>query len=210
MDYASTNPLIRIKKVRLLTLAVLESEVLFFSDPCQTARSSFRRANVVAPANALVNLDPTRFSFRAGGLLTAVLGFVLAPWRLISSTQGFIFTWLIGYSALLGPVGGIVITDYFILRRRKLNVDALYTYGPDSEYWYRGGYNTAALAALAVGVLPNVPGFLQAAGVLASIPPVWKTVYNNAWVVGFTTAAVLYYYLMQTRQSKPVFKVASG
>ncbi|GAQ82450.1 allantoin permease [Klebsormidium nitens] len=167
-------------------------------------------ANVVAPANALVNLDPTRFSFRAGGLLTAVLGFVLAPWRLISSTQGFIFTWLIGYSALLGPVGGIVITDYFILRRRKLNVDALYTYGPDSEYWYRGGYNTAALTALAVGVLPNVPGFLQAAGFVASIPPIWRTVYNNAWVVGFTTAAVLYYFLMQSRGREPVVRLASG
>lgn len=171
-----------------------------------TPPSKWCRANVVAPANALVNLDPARFSFRAGGLLTAVLGLLLAPWRLISSTQGFIFTWLIGYSALLGPVGGIVITDYFLLRKRKLNVDALYTYGPESEYWYKGGYNTAALAALVVGVAPNVPGFLQAAGFVGSIPQVWKTVYNNAWIVGFATAAILYYYLMRSRTGASVYK----
>lgn len=154
-------------------------------------------ANVVAPANALVNLAPEAFSFRTGGCVTAVVGVLLAPWRLVQSTQGFIFTWLIGYSALLGPVGGIVITDYFLLRGRRLDVGALYSVDKGSPYWYTNGYNPAALAAIVAGVLPNLPGFLHSAGLLQSVGSFWVNVYNSAWLVGFALASVVYYSLMR-------------
>lgn len=163
-------------------------------------------ANVVAPANALINLNPKIFNFRRAGLLTAVCGILLAPWRLIQSTQGFIFTWLIGYSALLGPVAGIVITDYFFIRKRVLDIDALYSSETSGAYWYSNGYNLSAIFAMVLGILPNVPGFLQVAGIVATVPPLWITVYGNAWIVGFVVSALVYALLM-SRQKKTVSAV---
>jgi nucleobase:cation symporter-1, NCS1 family len=148
-------------------------------------------ANVVAPANAFVNLDPSRFSFRTGGLLTALLGMLLCPWRLIGSTEGYIFVWLVGGSALLGPVAGVLMADYHLLRRRVLDVNGLFDASPTGPYFYRGGYNVAALVAVAAGIAPNVPGFLHAAG-LAVVAPFWRAVYSYAWFVGCTLAAALY------------------
>ncbi len=157
-------------------------------------------ANVVSPANAIINLAPRRFSFRLGALVTAGLGVAIFPWKLIESTSGYIFTWLIGYSALLGPIGGILIVDYYLVRRTRLDVDALYhRSGP---YWYRGGTNPRALLALAVGVAPNVPGFLAAAGFIDSVPPFWSDLYTYAWFVGFLLAGGLYLLLMPRARSR--------
>lgn len=149
-------------------------------------------ANVVAPANALVNLSPKLFSFRRGGLLTAVIGILLQPWRLIQSSQGFIFTWLIGYSALLGPVGGIMLVDYFGLRARSLDTDALFSRSEQGLYWYTNGFNIPALVALAAGIVPNIPGFLVSTGVLKDCPPIFSAIYSNAWFVGFMIAGLVY------------------
>lgn len=149
-------------------------------------------ANVVSPANDFSNLAPRSISFRGGGLLTAGLGFAMMPWKLLATSQGYIFTWLIGYSALLGPIGGILIADYFVLRRTQLDVDDLYRRG--GAYEYVGGFNPAAIIALLVGVLPCVPGFLAQA-FPESVPSVaahWKTIYSYAWFVGFTLAALTY------------------
>eukprot|EP00242_Pyramimonas_sp_CCMP2087_P017892 CAMPEP_0198226230 /NCGR_PEP_ID=MMETSP1445-20131203/104520_1 /TAXON_ID=36898 /ORGANISM="Pyramimonas sp., Strain CCMP2087" /LENGTH=549 /DNA_ID=CAMNT_0043905999 /DNA_START=150 /DNA_END=1796 /DNA_ORIENTATION=- len=159
-------------------------------------------ANVVAPANALINLNPKRFSFRMGGLATAIVGALIMPWKLISSTNGYIFTWLIGYSALLGPVTGILLVDYFVLRGRELNVDALFSSSPTSEYYFVGGYNPVAIAAFVLGVLPNIPGFLQTVGVVSShyFPSVFATIYNYAWFVGFAIAAVIHLLGMRVLQ----------
>jgi len=153
-------------------------------------------ANVVAPANAFVNLAPQRLSFRAGGLITAFLGMLVCPWRLVSSTNGFIFVWLVGYSALLGPVAGILLADYWLLRSRVLDVDGLFSAQPSGPYYFTRGYNLAALAALAAGIAPNVPGFLQAAGLAKAVPALWLRVYEYAWFVGFGVAAVAYLALM--------------
>ncbi len=154
-------------------------------------------ANVVSPANALVNLAPRRFDFRRGALVTAGLALAMFPWKLIASSSGYIFTWLVGYSALLGPIGGIVLTDYYLLRRTELDVPALYrTHGP---YCYRRGVNPAAMLALVIGVLPNVPGFLGAAGALDSVPGVFTTLYTYAWFVGFALAGAAYWWLMGGR-----------
>ncbi len=83
-------------------------------------------ANVVSPANDFAQLAPRRISFRIGGLITGIVGILMMPWKLVADPTGYIFTWLIGYSALLGPIGGIMIADYFVIRRRQLNVAALY------------------------------------------------------------------------------------
>ncbi len=155
-------------------------------------------ANVVSPANALINMAPGRISFRLGALLTAGIGIAVFPWKLIESTGGFIFTWLIGYSALLGPIGGILIVDYYLLRKTHLDLDALYhRHGP---YWYRGGFHPAALVALVVGIAPNVPGFLAAAGFVESVPGIFATLYTYAWFVGFGLAGAVYWGLVASRR----------
>lgn len=167
-------------------------------------------ANVVAPANALVNLSPKLFSFRKGGLLTALIGILLQPWRLIQSSQGFIFTWLIGYSALLGPVGGIMLVDYFGLRARSLDTDALFSCSQEGLYWYTNGYNVAALVALAAGIVPNIPGFLASTGVLKSCSPIFSAIYSNAWFVGFVIAGLVYRTLCKSWQLQTFKRVAEA
>ena len=149
-------------------------------------------ANVVSPANALVNLAPQQISFRMGGLVTAVIGVLMMPWKLIESTEGYIFTWLIGYSALLGPIGGIVLADYFLLRKTALDIDALYQ--TRGKYWYAAGVNPVAFGAFFLAVLPNLPGFLHQAGFISSFPALWlfDSIYTYAWFVGFSSAGAMY------------------
>jgi NCS1 family nucleobase:cation symporter-1 len=148
-------------------------------------------ANVVSPANVFINLKPSLINFRRGGMITAGLGLAIFPWKLIESTGAYIFTWLIGYSALLGPIGGILIVDYFGVRRTKLDLDGLYR--KDGPYWYAGGYNRVAIVAFVLAVLPNLPGFLAAAGAVDSVPAVFSTIYTYAWFVGFLVAGGVYY-----------------
>jgi NCS1 family nucleobase:cation symporter-1 len=154
-------------------------------------------ANVVSPSNDFSNLAPRLISFRTGGLITAFAGVVMMPWKLLATSHGYIFTWLIGYSALLGPIGGILIADYFVLRRTALEVDELYRRG--GRYEYRGGVNPAAIVALVAGVLPCVPGFLAQAlpGSFGAMPELWKGLYAYAWFLGFGVAAVVYLALMR-------------
>src|SRR5439155_24999680 len=100
-------------------------------------------ANVVSPANDFAHLAPKRISFRLGGMITGVIGVLMMPWKLVADPNGYIFVWLIAYSALLGPIGGILIADYFIYRRRRLNLSALYQ--PDGEYRFTNGFSAVAL-----------------------------------------------------------------
>lgn len=146
-------------------------------------------ANVVSPANAFSNVAPHRVTFRGGAVITALIGIVMFPWRLYNDAAAYIFTWLIGYGALLGPVAGILIADYFVVRRRSLDAESLFVRGGDYEY--RAGVNWIAMFALVLGVLPNLPGFLGALGVIAA--PAWATrVYEWAWFVGFAIAALVH------------------
>jgi NCS1 family nucleobase:cation symporter-1 len=126
-----------------------------------------------------------------------VLGVLIFPWKLIADPSGYIFTWLVGYSGLLGPIGGIMIVDYYLIRRQQLNVPDLYQY--HGRYAYRGGFNPAAIIALVIGVLPNVPGFLTAIGVLekGAVWPTLVAVYNYAWFVGFGVSGAVYMLLMR-------------
>jgi cytosine/uracil/thiamine/allantoin permease len=146
-------------------------------------------ANVVSPANDFSNAAPRWVSYRTGGLLTAAIGVLIMPWKLIESTHGYIFTWLIGYGALLGPIAGIMIADYFIVRRARLEIGDLYR--SDGRY---GRWNGRTIAVLLLAVLPCVPGFLVEAGFLGGegVPEALRTIYTYAWFVGFAIAFVLH------------------
>ncbi|KAF4403301.1 hypothetical protein G4B88_007947 [Cannabis sativa] len=152
-------------------------------------------ANVVAPANALVNLSPSKFTFRRGALLTALLGIAFQPWRLLGSSESFVYTWLVGYSALLGPIGAIILADYYLVRGTELDIKDLYSLSPNGDYYYSGGYNLVALAALVVGILPVIPGFLQKLGIVSSVSDVFVVIYNNAWFFSFFISGFLYWVL---------------
>ncbi|EFJ28447.1 hypothetical protein SELMODRAFT_93539 [Selaginella moellendorffii] len=150
-------------------------------------------ANVVAPANALVNLDPKRFTYRSSGLVVAVISVCFLPWKLLQTSESFIYAWLVGYSALLGPIGGILLADYYILRQRKLDIDSLYSSSNTGKYWYSKGVNPAAMVALTAGILPCIPGFLSTVGLLKlKIPRLLLALYDGAWFVGFFVAGLVY------------------
>ncbi|HEV2330664.1 MAG TPA: NCS1 family nucleobase:cation symporter-1 [Verrucomicrobiae bacterium] len=149
-------------------------------------------ANVVSPANDFAHLAPRKISFRTGGLITGMIGVLMMPWKLVAGPTGYIFAWLIAYSALLGPIGGILIADYFVYRRTKLNVNALYT--PDGEYRFINGFSLVALVSFVAGALPSLPGFLVNVKLLgpANVPAVLAELYNYAWFIGFALAFVVY------------------
>jgi len=142
-------------------------------------------ANVVSPANDFSNLNPRRISFRTGGLITGVLGIVMMPWKLLSDYSAYIFGWLVGYSGLLGPIAGIMIVDYFVVRRGELVVEDLYLRG--RSYEYAGGVNYRSLWALAAGVAVALVGLAV---------PGLRWLYDYAWFVGFLVAGATYYALM--------------
>jgi NCS1 family nucleobase:cation symporter-1 len=154
-------------------------------------------ANIVSPANDFANLAPARISFRTGGLITGVIGMLIMPWKLIADPGGYIFTWLVGYSSLLGPVGGILIADYYLIRRQQLSVTGLYEAG--GIYRYSGGFNWRAVCGLLLGILPNVPGFLVTVGVVAADRlPAWLVgMYGYAWFTGFLVAGGSYWLMMR-------------
>ena len=149
-------------------------------------------ANVVSPANGFSNLLPGVISFRTGAMITCVIGVVIMPWRLFNDLGAYIFTWLIGYSALLGPIAGIMLTDYFLVRRTRLDRDSLY----DRNGIYPR-VNWIAMGVLVLAVLPNLPGFINAATNTARTPdatfPIFfDVIYDYAWFIGVALASVLY------------------
>jgi NCS1 family nucleobase:cation symporter-1 len=153
-------------------------------------------ANLVGPAYDFSALWPSRISYKTGGYITAGIALVMMPWKILASTQGYIFTWLIGYSALLGPIAGVLIVDYYMIRHTSIDVDALYRV--EGAYSYRSGWNPAAIIAFVAGVVPNIPGFLHAAfpSAFAGIGAPFTTLYDYAWFVGLAIAAAVYATIM--------------
>ncbi|HEY2118143.1 MAG TPA: NCS1 family nucleobase:cation symporter-1 [Candidatus Acidoferrum sp.] len=146
-------------------------------------------ANVVSPSNDFSNLRPSLISFRTGGLITGVLGVLMMPWKLLSNYSSYIFGWLVGCSALLGPIAGIMICDYFLVRDRQLLTADLYRRG--GTYEYKSGFNPKAIAALLAGVLVALIGLV--------IPAV-RWLYDYAWFVGLFVSGALYLLLMRTQR----------
>jgi NCS1 family nucleobase:cation symporter-1 len=147
-------------------------------------------ANLVSPSYDFSNLWPSKIGFTGGGYITALIGVAIFPWRLLESAGTYIYAWLVGYSALLGPIAGIMIADFYIVRKRTLAVDALFR--QDGRYGGTAGWNLKGLAALAVGVAPNIPGFLHSVALVAAVPPVFDTLFTGAWFVGFFLSAIVY------------------
>jgi nucleobase:cation symporter-1, NCS1 family len=157
-------------------------------------------ANVVAPANGIANIAPKKISFKLGGYITGVIGILIFPWKLMADPSGYIFTWLIAYSALLGAIAGVMISDYYLVRRTKLNLADLFK--PDGPY---KGWNIPAWLAFVASIIPVVPGFFVTVKILSPdvVGSFLVNLYSYAWFVTFGLSLVIYYLLkkltLQTR-----------
>lgn len=142
-------------------------------------------ANVIAPANAFSNLIPKKINFRTGGLITGIIGIIIAPWWLLNEISGF----LIFVSGLLGPVLGILITDYFLIRKKQVDLAQLYK--ENGVYSYNNGFNNAAILALFTGVFLALIGYWV---------PFLSFLYSLSWFTGFVISSLIYYFLMVKRK----------
>jgi NCS1 family nucleobase:cation symporter-1 len=141
-------------------------------------------ANVVSPANDFANAFPRAISFKTGGLITGLLGIMIQPWKLLADPSGYIFTWLLGYSGGLGSIAGVLIADYWIVKRRQLSLEDLYL----ADGAYRG-WNVRAIAATAIGCALAWGGL---------VIPAMKLLYDYAWFVGFFAAGITHVALAKT------------
>jgi len=141
-------------------------------------------ANVVSPANDFANAFPRLISFRTGGLITGLVAIAIQPWKLLADPSGYIFTWLLGYSGGLGSIAGVLITDYWLIRGRELQLEDLYLV--DGAYRYGGGWHWRAIVA-------TIGGCALAWGGLV-VPPL-RPLYDYAWFVGFLVAGSVYWLL---------------
>jgi nucleobase:cation symporter-1, NCS1 family len=139
-------------------------------------------ANIVAPANSFANLSPRRISARAGGIIAALLGVVILPWKLLDAYQ----TWLISYSGLLGAVGGVLASDYLVVRARRLVLRDLYL--PGGAYQYRAGVNYRAVAAVGLGIAVALAGVLDSR---------FRFLFSGAWFAAAIVSFIVYTYLMR-------------
>lgn len=142
-------------------------------------------ANVVSPANDFANAFPRVISFKTGGLITGIAGLLMQPWKLIADPTGYIFQWLLGYSGGLGSIAGVLITDYWIVRKKRLELADLYL--ADGVYDYDKGWNWRACVATLVGC---------AFAWIGALMPTFKILFDYAWFVGFAASAFAYYFLM--------------
>jgi nucleobase:cation symporter-1, NCS1 family len=151
-------------------------------------------ANVVSPANDFANAFPRLISFRTGGLIAGVLGILMQPWRLLADPSGYIFAWLVGYSGGLGSIAGVLIADYWVVRRRELKLEDLYL--PQGLYRYVRGWNWKAVVATLAGCALAWGGLV--------IPPL-RPLYDYAWFVGFAVAFGIYilFSFSSKRQASP-------
>jgi NCS1 family nucleobase:cation symporter-1 len=143
-------------------------------------------ANVVSPSNDFSNLYPRLISYRTGGMITGFLGLAMRPWKLLASPDAYIFGWLGGYAGLLGPVAGIMVADYFFIRKTELDINSLYH--SEGIYHYSKGINPRAIVALVAGVVVALIGLWV---------PALRFLYDYSWFVGFFLAAVVYAALMR-------------
>lgn len=154
-------------------------------------------ANILAPANAIQNLAPSKLSFRTSAILSMILGTLCLPWKLTSDANSYIFVWLTGYGAFLAPILGIMLCDYFLIRNQKLVLEDLYSADKNSSYYFINGVNYKAMLAFAVGVLANLPGFLHAVGLWPSsmLPQCLALAYDCAWFVGVLVGGCVHFAL---------------
>jgi nucleobase:cation symporter-1, NCS1 family len=197
---AIPNPVELMKRFDSVVIILFATAVIFAAQ-----LTTNMAANVVSPSNDFSNLNPRRISYVTGGLITAVIGVLMMPWKVMASMGAYIFTWLIGYSGLMGAIAGILICDYWVLRNQKLSMGDLFD--PHGIYSYANGINWRAMIALLMAIAPVVPGFIRAAttpGGQVADPTFFDTMYTYAWFVTFGLGFVIYYVLMnrQIRREK--------
>jgi len=150
-------------------------------------------ANLVSPSNDFSNLAPRVISFRTGGLIACVIGAaVFQPWKLLANYSNYITGWLLGYSGFLGPIAGVMICDYFVVRKKIILVEDLYR--RHGFYEFTGGINLRAIAALCAGAFVAFVGLVL---------PSLRVLYDYAWFVGFAVSFLAYYALMRRQPSAP-------
>jgi nucleobase:cation symporter-1, NCS1 family len=162
-----------------------------FHDPLVVAISMFTAvvatlavniaANVVSPANDFANAFPRLIGFKTGGLITGIVGIVIQPWRLLADPSGYIFTWLLGYSGGLGSIAGVLIADYWVVRKTSLRIEDLYL--TDGAYRFSGGWHVPGVAATLAGCAAAWSGL---------VIPALRPVYDYAWFVGFGVSMIVY------------------
>src|SRR5207302_9373281 len=152
-------------------------------------------ANVVSPANDFSNLWPRKISFKIGGVITCFIGIAMMPWKLLADHRTFIFGWLGGYAAFLGPVAGIMICDYFVIRNKILLVEDLYLRG--GFYEFSRGFNWRAVGALCLGA---------GIALIGLVIPGLRFLYDYSWFVGFIISFAAYYFLMQSQRKSEVLE----
>lgn len=146
-------------------------------------------ANLVSSANDFSNFWPQKISFKVGGLITIILGFLMQPWKILANPNGYIYKWLLTYTCFFGAIAGILIVDYYLIRKRNLDVDQLYT--KNGKYWYKNGFNSKAIIAFIAAVLPCIPGMLNTMG-LTNFSGFFIDLYDYNWFVGFIISFVVY------------------
>ena len=145
-------------------------------------------ANVVSPANDFSNLYPRRISFMLGGVLPCLIGLLMQPWALLADYRNYIEQWLVLYSGLLGPVAGVLIADYYVVRKKIILVEDLYQRG--GFYEFTRGFHLRAVVALVAGVAVALVGL--------ALPPL-RPLFSYAWFVGFGVSFGVYLLLMRRR-----------
>jgi nucleobase:cation symporter-1, NCS1 family len=191
---AIPNPVDLMARFDSVAIILLATAVIFAAQ-----LTTNMAANVVSPSNDFSNLNPRLISYVTGGLITAVIGIVMMPWKLMATMGAYIFTWLIGYSGLMGAIAGILICDYWVIRKQRLNLADLFD--PKGMYSYSNGFNWRAILTLVLAVAPVVPGFLRAAstpGGQVAQPNFFDTLYTYAWFVTFAIGFAVYYVLMKS------------
>jgi nucleobase:cation symporter-1, NCS1 family len=143
-------------------------------------------ANVVSPANDFANAFPRHIDFKRGGLITGLLGVAMMPWKLAEDPSGYIYKWLLGYSGGLGAIAGVLIADYYVVRRRRLVLADLYL--PDGAYRYESGWHVPAAVATLLGCVVAWAG---------AFIPAFARLYDYAWFVGFGLSAAIYLALVR-------------
>ncbi len=177
------SPVVIILSMVMLSIATLSTNIA---------------ANVVASANDIANIFPKKISFKMGGYITGIIGILIFPWKLLADPSGYIFLWLIAYSALLGSITGIMICDYFVVRKRTLDMPSLF-----SEMGTLPRWNWKAWFSFSVALLPVIPGFFIQVGLIDgdSIAPIWNDLYSYAWFITFGLSFISYILLNNRKAS---------
>jgi len=140
-------------------------------------------------SNDITGMAPKYINILRATVFISLFCIVSTPWNIIKSASGLL-SFLSGYSCLMGPMAGTIVCDYYLIKKRKLNLDQLYT--DRGIYWYNGGWNWRAYASFIIGFAPLLPGFAKSIDNSLDVGGAWK-IYSFAWIFGFFTSVLVHY-----------------